>query len=147
MASKCVLIESESQFFIHQTSTSISRVQRAEYLKEVFQNSWKVKSNELLSDASLIRKQTLEEKLTEELPRVRLSSWKLYRRRQACSSYMLTNQRDSQNAREMPQNFYMMESGLCRNSISKLSHRAKTFWKEENHAQLHRESGGEEPEI
>jgi len=60
---------------------------------------------------------------------------------------MLTNQRDSQNAREMPQNFYMMESGLCRNSISKLSHRAKTFWKEENHAQLHRETGGEEPEI
>ena len=44
-------------------------------------------------------------------------------------------------------NFYMMKSGLCRNSISKLSHRAKTFWKEENYAQLHRESGGEEPEI
>ena len=94
----------------------------------------------------MIRRRTLTERLMEEKTSVLLSSRKLHRRRQAWS-YKLTNQRDARNAREMLLNFYMMKSGLCRNSISKLSHRAKTFWKEENYAQLHRETGGEEPEI
>ena len=39
MASKCVLIESESQFLINQTSTSISRVYWAECQRDVLQSS------------------------------------------------------------------------------------------------------------